>query len=156
MVRELVDLKVILAKLAFDAAALKWLGALCMAIVSYFLPAQAQRDAMVGAIWLILTDMVTGMIAARSTGKAITSAKLSRTIVKVIAYGAVISVASVVTRHIPGAAEFQGASITGVLTLMILTEAVSILENARAMGVTLPDTLERWLKDRVDGHEENK
>ena len=79
-IRELVDLKTIFTKLLLDLAVPKWAISLGMGIVSYFLPTQAQREAMLGAMWLVAIDLVTGMIAARSSGKAITSAKLSRTL----------------------------------------------------------------------------
>lgn len=142
-------------KVVEDVSAVKWPLAGFAAGLGYFLPTEAQQSAALGAVYLVLLDTVTGIVAARMSGKAISSAKFGRALVKLLAYSSVLSVFSVCVRHIPGAAVAQGPSVTGILTLIIGTEGISVLENVRAMGVSLPFGLESWLAGRIPVKEES-
>lgn len=147
--REIAALPAMLGKLFLDFVLPKWaLGALG-GVVGYCLPDRAMRDAAVGAFVLIILDLVTGIASAGVSGKAISSAKLGRTVVKILGYASAVVVASVVARSVPGIYGAQGAVVTLMLTLIVCTEGVSVMENVRCMGIRLPDVLERMLTERL-------
>lgn len=98
---------------------------------------------------LVLLDTLTGVTAAWQAGESITSKAFSRTIVKLIGYGAALAVVAVVTRHIAGLADYQPVAVSSVLSLVIVTEAGSILENVRKLGVRLPFGIEELLRRRL-------
>jgi phage-related holin len=147
--RELSIFASVTAKLFGNAAAGKWLAAFFAGVLTYFLPTSAQQSAALGAAHLIALDTVTGVVAARMSGKAIRSARFGRALVKLLAYGSVISVVAVAVNHVPGGVSVQGASVSSVLTLIIATEGISVLENVRAMGFQLPLGLDQWLEGRL-------
>jgi phage-related holin len=154
--RELPQIGLMVGKLFADVAEIKFPAAFLAGTVAYFLPTEAQQGAALGAAHLIALDTLTGVVAARMTGKAITSAKLGRALVKLLAYSSVLSVAAICIKHIPGASIAQAPTVTGVLTLILATEGISVLENVRAMGVTLPFGLEAFLSGRIPAKEIEK
>lgn len=156
VLRELPEIGVMLGKLFADVAPVKVSLSILSAIVAYFLPTEAQQAAGLAAAYCIVLDTVTGVVAARVSGKPITSAKLGRVLVKLLAYASVLSVVATAVNHVPGANVAQGPSVTGVLTFILLTESVSILENVRLMGLVLPFGLESWLAGRMPQKEEPK
>lgn len=139
-----------LFKLVGDMPMLKTVAMATGGIVGYVFPEEGTAKAAVAAAVLIVLDTITGVAAAASGGKAITSLAFSRTLIKILGYASVVTVCAVAGRHVPGLSEFQGASVTGVVTLVILTEAISILENVHAMGLKLPLGLSELLKKRLD------
>lgn len=154
--RELPQIGLMLGKLFADVAEVKFPIALLGGAVAYFLPTEAQQGAAIGAAHLIALDTLTGVVAARMTGKAITSAKLGRALVKLLAYSSVLSVVAICVKHIPGAGIAQAPTVTGVLSLILATEGISVLENVRAMGISLPFGLEGWLAGRIPQKEQEK
>ncbi len=147
--RALPEIGTIVAKMLASSSGGKWLVAGLGALLGYFLPTPAQQSAALGAAHLILVDTITGIVAARQTGEAITSARLGRVLVKLLGYSSVLSVVAVSVNHIPGAMAAHAPTVTGLLGLIIATEGVSVLENVRKMGVSLPFGLEEWLAGRV-------
>lgn len=148
-----------LGKLFADVALPKWVAAAGAGILGALLPTEAQQTAAVGAASLVILDTITGVVASKYSGKPITSAKMGRVLVKFLAYGSVIAVAGIAGQSIPGGQSVHGATVTAVLTLIIATEGVSVLENARAMGAVLPLGLEQWLAGRIqkpDDKDEDK
>jgi phage-related holin len=137
------------SKLWSDAPVIKGLLALIAVVVTYLLPTQVLQEMAIATIVLIGLDTVTGFAASISAGRAITSARFSRALVKILAYFSVVVVVAIAQRHIPGAASLEGATMVGVMTLIIVTESISVLENVRTMGFALPLGLEKWLEDRI-------
>jgi toxin secretion/phage lysis holin len=137
-----------IGKLTVDAAVVKWPVAFAMGIVNYFLPSENLVEAGIGALCLIIFDTLTGICAAWQTGKAISSAKFGRVLVKLLGYGSVLAVSAIVSRNLPGLEEFKAAGAATVLTLAIATESISVLENVRLMGIKIPSFLEDALKER--------
>lgn len=88
----------------------------------------------VGMITLVTLDTLTGVLAARLSGIKITSAKFGRLLVKILAYCSVLIVVAVVGKSIVGLNQWQEPTCTAVITAMILTEGISILENVNLMG----------------------
>jgi phage-related holin len=136
-------------KLFGDAPFLKWAAGLAGAFVGYVFPEQATANAAAAAGALIVLDTITGVAAAVTRGKKITSKAFGRTLAKVLGYASVALVCAVVSRHVPGLDGYQQASVTGVVTLVILTEAISILENVSAMGINLPFGITELLRQRI-------
>jgi len=148
-VRDLNQLGPLIGKLFADVAQVKWPAAILGGLVGYLFPTQALQTAAVEAGALIAIDTVTGMCAAKVSGKAITSAKFSRALVKVLGYSSVVAVVAIAHRHVPGGEHGQPITVTGVLTLVIFTEAISVFENVNAMGLKLPFGADDWLKARL-------
>lgn len=141
-----------IGKLFGDEPLLKYLAGVSGAVWGYvFPPDQGVRDAALAAGLLILLDTLTGLWAAIVTGKAIRSAKFGRALSKVLGYGSVVAVCAVVTRHVPGASAWQAMSVSAVVTLVIVTEAISVLENVRKLGLRLPFGMEKLLEERLRG-----
>lgn len=131
----------------------KWIIATIAAGVSFVLPQQLQKDMAVAAAVLIALDTATGLIAAWSTGQAVSSAKFSRVLAKLVGYGSVVIVSAVAGKFLTNGSPLGEASQIGVLTLVLTTEGISILENVRKMGLKFPSPLERLLggvKDQPD------
>ncbi|MCW5941083.1 MAG: phage holin family protein [Fimbriimonadaceae bacterium] len=137
-----------LAKAVGDAPLGKSLAAVLGAVLGYLFPDQAGREAGLAAFGMVLLDTLTGLAAAVATGQPVRSARFGRVVAKIFGYGATIAVCAVVTRHVPGAAPWQPVSVSAVVTLIIVTEAISVLENVRRLGVRLPLGLERALEGR--------
>lgn len=138
-----------LTKLATGSAPTKGAAALAGGILGYLFHDQASVMAAAACGALILLDTLTGVTAAWQAGESITSKAFSRTLTKVIGYGASVAVVAVVTRHIAGLADYQPVAVSSVLSLVIVTEAGSILENVRKMGVRLPFGIEELLRRRL-------
>ncbi len=138
------------AKLAIEDG-WKWLLATAVAAIDFVLPTTLGRDMCLAACVVILLDTITGVVAVAAAGHAISSAKFSRVLVKLLGYGSVMIVAAIATKFIPGAP--SDMSVTAVLTLVLCTECISILENVRRMGIKLPFGLDKWLSNRLDQQE---
>lgn len=126
------------------------------AAFAYLFPDQTTADAVIGAGLLVGLDLITGTAAALSLTTWDGSCGLRRTVNKVLSYLAVIAVCAVVTRNVSGMAQYHAVSVTGVLTLIILTESVSILENVQKLGVTLPFGLGEVLTRRLADEDRDK
>lgn len=140
-----------IGKMFGDAPLLKYLAGVAGAAWGYLFPDQAVRDAAVAACAMIALDTITGLWAAIVTGLAVKSAKFGRALSKLLGYGSVVAVCAVVTRHVPGASAWQAMSVSAVVTLVIVTEAISILENVRKLGIRLPFGMEKLLEERLRG-----
>jgi phage-related holin len=88
-----------------------------------------------GIAALIIFDFVTAIIAAFKRKELITSARASRTIVKLFLYGLMISGATIVDKFFLGIGE-----VFGDLTMVFVavTEFISILENIKKYGFEVP------------------
>lgn len=122
------------AKAFTDYPILKW-GGVALAVASeYLFGTEVVRNMAIAAFSLMFLDTITGFVAAFCTGLPITSAKLSRILVKIVAYGSSILVAAIVTRHLPGLVSAHATVVTAVIAIVIATEALSIIENIGKMG----------------------
>lgn len=137
-----------LAKLALEDS-WKWILAGMAVILDFVFPAQIGREMAIAAFVLIALDTITGFVSALVAGQAISSARFSRVLVKLLGYGSVIIVSAIVTKFVHNAETLPNVSVTAVLTLVIATEAISVLENVRRMGIKLPLGLDKWLEERL-------
>lgn len=141
-----------LHKLAFDLPFAKTVAAATGGIIGYVFREHGTAQAAVAAAVLIGLDTITGVAAAAVGGKEISSRAFARTLVKILGYASVVLVCAIAGQHVPGLDSYHAATVTGVVTLVILTEAISILENVHAMGVSLPFGLSDLLKKRLAEH----
>lgn len=112
-------------------------------VYSYLFKADTEQAAALGLAILLVLDLVTGVAAAIKEGRAVTSRALSQTVVKLVDYFAVIVVAAVVEHTVFGKRDVP--VVEGVVYLMIATEGLSILENARRCGFRSFPFLEKIL-----------
>lgn len=144
--RDLHQIPTYVAKAFTDYPILKW-GGVALAVASEYLFGDvAVRNLAIAAFGLMFLDTITGFVAAFATGQPISSAKLSRILVKIVAYGSSIIVAAVVTRHLPGLVSAHSTVVTAVLAIVLATEAISILENVGKMGFRIG-----WLTRMLEG-----
>lgn len=118
-------------------------------IVEYLLPQQINREMIVAVGLLILLDLITGITLALQNKRLITSKAFSQTLVKCIGYGAVIGMTALLVKNISMFDDISQPTLTSVLTLILLTEALSVLENVNAMGIKLPFGLNKRLKRKL-------
>lgn len=91
---------------------------------------------------LIVFDFITAMFAAYHTKEKITSAKASRTLVKMLVYGLMISGATLTDRFIVGNIELFADLSMGFVAI---TEFISILENISKLGFEVPSNVVKRL-----------
>mgnify|MGYP001292081496 CR=1 FL=1 len=102
-------------------------------VIGYLFDRPAELSALIGVGILMVTDLVTGVMAAFKEKRAVTSVALSRTLTKLFGYVSVLIVIGVAERTI--LESFQGPFMTGSLYVMIATEGLSILENVHTCGI---------------------
>ncbi len=137
-----------LNRLMIDLAWPKFALAASVGVLDYFIPIASQPLLLAVAIALVL-DTITGFMAAWVTHALISSRAFARVLVKVVGYGSCVMIGSIITQNIPGVADFRGATVAGILTLILLTESISVLENVAKMGVPLPLGLLKRLRSRL-------
>jgi len=97
---------------------------------------------------LVALDFLTGVVAARHRGRHITSAIMAtKTGAKLVVYGTALAAINLAERGVG-----LGALFTSVgLGMLIVTEALSILENLQLIYPDLPilQRLEAMLRDRA-------
>jgi phage-related holin len=156
------------ALLGVDTAC-RWVLAALGGLAAFLFPSEAAIFFAVSAGTLIALDTVTGLLATISEGNPITSPKSRRVFYKLFGYSTLVTVARFVGEGIPlsvpGATKemaLLGAAygVCWMLGFIILTEAISVIENVRRMGVNSPLVLTRRLKRVLDdkykdGDEEN-
>jgi phage-related holin len=132
------------------APVLKWGSAAIAAIGAYFLPTESLQQLAMSAFGAVLLDTVTGVIAARSSKDPITSAKLSRLMSKLIGYSSAVILCTIVPHNLPGMDGLAGGASTAVLTMVLVTEALSVIENLDRMGVKFPAFIRDALKKQEE------
>ena len=93
---------------------------------------------------LILLDFVAGVSAAKYLGEPIRSSKIKHTAIKITAYFVVIAGAHL-AEH--GLASYLAVIDETVTAFFLLTELISLLENAGRLGVKTPKKLLNQLID---------
>lgn len=91
---------------------------------------------------LIVFDFITAMFAVWYTKEKITSAKASRTLVKLLVYGFMVSGATLTDRFIIGNIELFADLTMGFVAI---TEFISILENISKLGFEVPSNVVKRL-----------
>lgn len=99
---------------------------LILSIVAVFAPL---KTVMLALLFLVSTDLVTGLYAAVVTKATFTSRRLARTIVKTFVYLTTICVVHVANKYLLSAGDFTLPLDTLIVSFIALTELKSILEN---------------------------
>lgn len=99
---------------------------LALSIVAVFAPL---KSVMLALLFLVGTDLVTGVWAAIVTNQTLTSRRLARTVVKTFVYLTTICVVHVANKYLLSAGEFSLPLDTLIVSFIALTELKSILEN---------------------------
>jgi len=88
-------------------------------------------------LYLVIFDFVTGLISAKYTGEQIKSAKIFRTVLKIILYFGTISSAYLLEKVI----NINIGADNILIAFLAFTEFVSILENFAKCGLPVPQRL---------------
>lgn len=99
---------------------------LLLSIIAVFAPL---KSVMFALLFLISSDLVTGLWAAIATKQVLTSRRLARTVVKTFVYLTTICVVHVANKYLLSAGEFSLPLDTLIVSFIALTELKSILEN---------------------------
>ena len=116
--------------------------------VGSFLYDPTQVTALFAVFLLIVIDCIFGIIAAKSKGIQITSAKFYHTPLKIVIYFILISACHMTEYALPHVLGFLDETLTGWLAA---TELLSILESAGYAGYQLPRKLLNQLQEYTDG-----
>jgi toxin secretion/phage lysis holin len=103
---------------------------------------------------LIWADFISGILASRKSGAAIKSSSLHRTVIKIASYGlALLVVLSIKFMSISDVA-WNGIALVS-LTFFLANEGFSILENLDRLGLKLPKTLKKLLKEKSSDEDQD-
>lgn len=126
----------------------KWLGAAIGGAAASIWPEPTLRDAVIVSLALVAADTVLGVYAAWMSGEGIKSAEFRRVLGKLLAY-------TIVTASLWWG--FRGIQLkdlalpaaTGAAYLAIVTELISIIENAHRAGMSVPKWVVSLLKGKL-------
>ncbi|MEL7608129.1 MAG: phage holin family protein [Bacillota bacterium] len=109
-------------------------------------------DALIGVLLaFVVTDYITGLMKGASQGK-LDSAVGFRGLAKKVMIFALVAVGSLLDKVLPAA---NNAIRAAVCMFYIANEGLSILENAGALGLPLPQVLKKWLVKLKEAGDEN-
>lgn len=99
---------------------------------------------------LICADAATGIAASLKESVKLTSRGFGRTVVKLLVYSSVLLVAGSASKVLTTDQELRKMLIGLVFTWCVGTESISILENAKRLGLPVPARLLKWLQWEQD------
>lgn len=112
-----------------------------LALISFFFDA-LQQEALLALLILILMDFFSALLAAYKTDQPIRSSHIFHTALKIGVYFSLVSAGFIAEKAVPIAV------IDEVLIgFLVVTELISILENAGRAGYAIPLGLLNTLKD---------
>ncbi len=122
---------------------------------SFLFPGETEQGVAWALMGMMVSDQFTGMVAAKAQGRDIVSSKMWRLGGKVIAYGAVLYVARVVPETLTMTDGVPSMSVSVIGGWLLLTETVSVLENAEKIRpgivpVWVLNLLRSKLKDALE------
>ena len=127
-----------------ESAVAKWLIALALSALALLAPVTG----LMGAVGVLIgADFITGVLAARKRGEALTSKAMSRTITKALVYQLAVISAFALEGLVPG-----GLPIAKLIAAAVaLVEFRSLTENVKTLtGVDMTSILEKIQKKRED------
>lgn len=105
------------------------------AYVTYsFLFDNLQTQSLFAILTLIVIDFITGIWAAKVSGEVISSAKVFRSVVKMIIYFMFISAAHLMETTTP----LLSVADELIISFLAVTELISVIENVGKMGFAIP------------------
>jgi len=127
-----------------ESAVAKWFLALALSALALLAPVTG----LMGAVGVLIgADFITGVLAARKRGEALTSKAMSRTITKALVYQLAVISAFALEGLVPG-----GLPIAKLIAAAVaLVEFRSLTENVKTLtGVDMTSILEKIQKKRED------
>lgn len=103
------------------------------------------KEALTALLVLIAMDSVSAVFAAYKRKEEISSRKFSKTAIKIAVYFTMVSAAFLAEKAVP-----IGIIDDTVIAFLVLTELISILENAGKAGYAVPSKLLNKLSDIRD------
>lgn len=118
------------------------------AILSLFAVFIPIKSVILAVGFVVLVDLITGVMAAKKRGEEIKSAKLRQTIVKLLGYQLAILSGFIIEKYLIN----DFIPIVKVISSIIgLTELKSVLENAESItGVSMWDKFKELLNKKVE------
>lgn len=113
-------------------------AASALLITAHFLFDQAMYQAMLSLLILIVFDYITAMYVVVKQKKAITSRQTFRTPYKIVIYFVLISAGNIAENSLPVISKFIDETI---IAFLVLTELISVIENAGKLGYPVPQRL---------------
>lgn len=102
-----------------------------------------QGQGLIALMVLIIADFVTGIAVSLETGHKISSAKIFKTVVKIVIYYSMIALGHMTEYSVPVLNNFIDET---VLAFLAITELISNLENFGKLGYAVPEKLLRALR----------
>lgn len=99
----------------------------------YVADQHAERQAISTLMVMIALDVVTGIFASFKRGRKLSSRRLADTAYKFLGYACVIIAAAAIDKVMPDG--FTRGAVVGITTFFIGAELLSLLENARHLGI---------------------
>ena len=119
----------------------KFVAGTGLSLVS-FLFDSLQREALLALLTLITIDFFSALLVSYKTGETIQSSKIFRTALKTTVYFVLISAGFLAEKAIP-----VGMIDDIIIGFLVVTELISIMENASKAGYMIPRGLLNSLKD---------
>lgn len=101
-----------------------------------------QKEALLALLILILFDFFSAILAAYRTDQPIRSSRIFHTALKIVVYFSLVSAGFIAEKAIP-----IGVVDEIIIGFLVVTELISILENAGRAGYAIPTGLLNTLKD---------
>lgn len=105
-----------------------------------------------GFLGLFVLDLITGVMKSRYNNVPITSKRLRESVVKLGAYMVLLTALIITSKHEPS----FGAIVTSCYYYFMFTELKSVMENAREMGVKIPDLLNSRVNSKLSENDDKK
>ncbi len=134
----------------FDDKLAKWAAGAFAAVWSLIEPSQATAKLALAISIFVSIDMVTGVRVSIKRKRYLTSKLWNRIVDKVIAYGSLVLLASLIPRALPEAG-WLGMIGNVALIMAAYGEIISILENLSGIGISWASKLASVLKVKVQG-----
>ena len=134
----------------FDNNLAKWAAGTVAAVWSLIEPSQATAKLALAISILISVDMITGVRVSIKRKRYLTSKLWNRIVDKVIAYGSLVLLASLIPKTLP---QYDWLGMIGDVTLAMaaIGEIISILENLSGLGISWASKLADVFKVKLQG-----
>lgn len=112
-----------------------------LAFIGFFFD-KLQGEALIALLCLILMDFFSALLAAYKSGEPIRSSRIFHTALKIVVYFALVSAGFMAEKAVA-----IGVIDEVIMGFLVVTELISILENAGRAGYAVPTGLLNTLKD---------
>lgn len=125
------------------AQGIVWKGILAAvaSACAWLFPIDAQANAAIGCLALVVLDYLTGILASIRNGKPISSRRMRESILKPLTYMILLLATAILSNLFEVGKRLDGAAMTATLMFIAATEAKSLVENLIKAGVKVPPKL---------------